>query len=43
MGKSLLEHIPSKENVADLMTNILHGQKRKNLVINILHDTHVDY
>ena len=27
MGESLVGHIPSKENVADLMTKVLYGQK----------------
>ena len=31
-------HIPSKENVADLMTKAFYGQKRRYLVSNILDD-----
>ena len=27
MGESLVEHILSKENVADLMTKVLYGQR----------------
>ena len=27
MGGSLVGHIPNKENVADLMTKVLYGQK----------------
>ena len=38
MSESLVGHIPSKENVADLMTKVLYGQKRRYLVSNILHD-----
>ena len=34
MGESLVRHIPSKENFADIITKVLHGQKRKYLVIN---------
>ena len=32
MGESLVHQIHSKENVADLMTKVLYGQKRKYLV-----------
>ena len=34
-GESLLGHIPSKENAADLMTKVLYGQKRWYLVSKI--------
>ena len=40
MNKPLVVHIPSRENVADLMTKVLYGQKRKYLVRNILYDIH---
>ena len=40
MGESLVGHIPSEENVLDLMTYIPYGQKRKYLVSNILYDIH---
>ena len=43
MGESLVGHIPSKENVADLMTKVLYGQKRKYLVSTILYDIHDDH
>ena len=43
MGKSLVEYIPSSENVEDLMTKVLHWQKRKYLVSNFLYDTHDDH
>ena len=43
MGKSLVGHIPRKENVTDLMTKVLYGQKRKSLVSNILYDVHDDH
>ena len=43
MGESLVGYIPSREDVADLMTNIFYGQKRKYLVGNILYDTHDDH
>ena len=32
LGKSLVGHIPSKDNVADLMTEVLYGQKKKYFV-----------
>ena len=38
MGESLVRHIPSKENVADLLTKVLYGHKRRCLVSNILYD-----
>ena len=37
MGESLVGHIPSKENIADLLTKVLHGHKRRYLVRNILY------
>ena len=42
MGESL-GHIPSKENIADLLTKVLYGQKRRYLVSNILYDIHDDH
>ena len=41
-GKSLVGHILSIENVVDLMTKVLYGQ-RMNLVSNILYDIHDDH
>ena len=29
LGESLVEHMPSKENVLDLMTKVLYGHKRR--------------
>ena len=43
MGKSLVGHIPSKENVADLMMKVFCGQKLNYLVSNALYDIHVDH
>ena len=43
MGKSLVGHIPSKENTADLLTKVLYGLKRRYLVSNILYDIHNDH
>ena len=43
MGKSLVGHIPSKENVADLPPKFLYGHKRRYLVSNILYDIHNDH
>ena len=42
MGESLVEHIPSNQNVADLMTKVHHGNKRMYFVNNIFHDIHDD-
>ena len=42
MVESLVGHIPSKENVADLMTKVINGQKRRYLVGNIFYDIHDD-
>ena len=36
-------HIPSKENVADLMTKVVYGHKRRYLVSNTLYDIHDDH
>ena len=43
MGESLVGHIPSKENVTELITKVLDGQKRRDLVSNILYDVHDDH
>ena len=40
MGEFLVGHIPSKENVADLLMKVLYGEKRRYLVSNILYDIH---
>ena len=38
MGESLVGHIPSKQNVTDLMTKFCYGKTRKYLISNILYD-----
>ena len=43
MGESLVGHIPSKDNITDLLTKVLYGQNRKYWVSNILYDRHDDY
>ena len=43
MGESLVGQIPSKENIADLLTKVLYGHKRRYLVSNILYDIHDDH
>ena len=43
MGESLVGYIPSKENIADLLTKVLYGEKRRYLVSNILYDIHDDH
>ena len=40
MEESLVGQIPSKGNVADLMTKVLDGQKRKYLVRKFFYDIH---
>ena len=42
MGESLVGHIPSKENIADLPTKVLYGHKRRYLVSNIVYGIHDD-
>ena len=43
MEESLIGHIPSKENITDLMTKILYGHNRRYVVSNILYDIHDDH
>ena len=43
MGESLTAHISTHENVADLLTKLLFGAKRRNLVSEILYDIHDDH
>ena len=43
VGESLVGHIPSKENVTDLMMNVLYGQSRRYFVSNILHCIHYNH
>jgi len=38
MGESLTGHIPTDRNVADLLTKVLHGQKRRHFVSELLFD-----
>ena len=40
MGKSLVGQIPSKENIIDLMFNVVYGERRNYLVSNVLYDIH---
>ena len=43
MGESLDGHIPSNEKIVDLLTKVLHGQKKRYLISTILHDIHDDH
>ena len=43
MGESLVGHIPSKVNIADLLTKVLHGRKKRYSVSSILYGIHQDY
>jgi len=43
MGESAITHIKSGTNLADLMTKVLTGAKRRQLVHNILYDIFDDY
>ena len=44
MGESLMGHVDSKDNPADLTTKIIHGgQKREHLVGMILYDIHDEH
>ena len=43
MGESLTGHIATDENVADLLTKVLYGQKRKRIVGEILYDIYDDF
>ena len=38
MGESLTGHIRTEDNLADLLTKVAYGAKRKQLVQGILHD-----
>ena len=40
MGESLTSHIPTQWNLADLLTKILYGMKRKGMVEGILYDVY---
>jgi hypothetical protein len=43
MGESLTGHIVTDRNVADLLTKVLYGQKRKFIVGEILYDIYDDF
>ena len=43
MGESLCAHVRSEDNYAVLMTKVLTGQKRRDLVRHILYDVHDDH
>jgi hypothetical protein len=38
MGECITTHIPTLLNFSDILTKVLYGQKRKNLVDGILYD-----
>ena len=38
MGESITGHIRTEDNLADLLTKVTYGAKRKRLVQGILHD-----
>ena len=42
MGNSIMEHIGTNENIADLATRFLYGGKWKHMVRNILYDIYDD-
>ena len=43
MGGSLTTHIPTNDNISDLMTKVLVGQKRQNHIGNILYDVYDEH
>ena len=43
MGESLTGHIGTNENVGDLATKVLYGQKRRYMVLQLLYDIYDDY
>ncbi len=43
MGESLTGHIVTNENIGDLTTKVLYGQKRQYMVLQLLYDIHDDY
>ena len=40
MGESLTTHVPTEWNLADLLTKVLYGMKRKTMVEGILYDVY---
>ena len=42
-GESLITHIPTANNHSDLMTNVTHNAKRRQLVGAILYDIYDDH
>jgi hypothetical protein len=43
MGESITGHIGTNENVGDLTTKVLHGQKRQYMVSQLLYDIYDDH
>ena len=43
MRECLVSHIPTAKNVADLLTKVLYGRKRRELVSAVLADIYDDY
>ena len=43
ISESLVKHIFSKENMADLLSKVLYHEKRRYLISNILHDIQDDH
>ena len=40
MGETITTHINSTDNPADLLTKVICGSKRKQIVHNLLHDVY---
>ena len=43
MKECLISHIPTSKTVADLLTKVLFGRKRRELVSAVLADVYDDY
>ena len=42
MGESLTGHVGTNSNPADLATKVLHGKKRRDMVLKLLYNIYVD-
>ena len=38
MGEFLTTHIPTKDNLSDMMTKVLYGSKKRGLVEGLMYD-----
>ena len=42
MGECLTKHIPTKDNLSDMMSKVLYGSKKRGIVEGLMYDVNID-